>query len=151
MTTCSCRRVWTRTRLSYTTHTPSENTHTHTQGCRRGRAVEMMDGAVVWCWRHDRCSRFQSSSCSVCVCARLAQLRMEREKAEARGRDLEDQLAELQDELRRDSTKMVPTDSHPHTHTHAHTHTPTPTHTHSHHLPVCAAAGGVPGGAGGGV
>ncbi|XP_062311610.1 cingulin, partial [Osmerus eperlanus] len=36
----------------------------------------------------------------------LAQLRMDREKAEARGRDLEDQLAELQDEMRRDSTKM---------------------------------------------
>lgn len=40
---------------------------------------------------------------------RLTQLRMDRENAEARVREMEDQLAELQDELRRENrNKTVP-------------------------------------------
>lgn len=68
-------------------------------------------------------SHLNSNHSVVCVCVSsfprsLTQLRMDRENAEARVREMEDQLAELQDELRRETgNKMV---SQKHTLVHPH-------------------------------
>lgn len=43
---------------------------------------------------------------------RLTQLRMDRENAEARVRDMEDQLAEFQDELRRENGNKTVSQKH---------------------------------------
>lgn len=51
-------------------------------------------------------SHLNSDHSVMCVSSfprRLTQLRMDRENAEARVREMEDQLAELQDELRREN------------------------------------------------
>lgn len=65
---------------------------------------------------------FKSFS-NVCVCVfvsvfpcRLTQLRMERENAEARVREMEDQLAEFQDELRRETSGKTVPQEHSHSH-----------------------------------
>lgn len=60
-------------------------------------------------------SNSHSVMCVFSSHGRLTQLRMDRENAEARARDMEDQLAELQDELRREGGSKTVSNKHMYT------------------------------------